>query len=168
MSQLFIVYLGGSAPKANIELHDIQFVVGDSIEDTYEQLRQNWFGAVKGLHLDSYKALKGADGYQISIQDRPQNFNKKLYFVNLGGYDKSKLNELHEFTLFVAADKTEAKEKAKQSLLKNSLHQHKDNLMEVDDCLEIGSIGGKYIHLTPSDEEYNLKPDWFGYKVIGS
>lgn len=118
MSQLFIVYLGGNAPKANIELHDVQFVIGNTIEDTYEQLRQNWFGTVKGLHLDSYKALKGADGYQISIQDRPQNFNKKLYFVNLGGYDESKLNELHEFALFVATDKTEAKEKAKQSLLK--------------------------------------------------
>ncbi|KFJ43954.1 DUF1543 domain-containing protein [Francisella philomiragia] len=157
MSQLFIVYLGESAPKANIELHDVQFVIGNTIEDTYEQLRQNWFGTVKGLHLDSYKALKGADGYKISIQDKPQNFNKKLYFVNLGGYDESKLNELHEFALFVAADKTEAKEKAKQSLLKNFLHQHKDNLMEVDDCLELSSIGGKYIHLTSSDEEYNLR-----------
>lgn len=40
--------------------------------------------------------------------------------------------------------------------------------MEVDNCLEIGSIGAKYIHLTPSDEEYDLKPDWFGYRVIGS
>ena len=41
MSQLFIVYLGGSATTANIELHDIQFVIGDKIEDTYEQLRNN-------------------------------------------------------------------------------------------------------------------------------
>ena len=167
MSQLFIVYLGGSAPKANIELHDIQFVIANTIEDTYEQLRQNWFGIVKGLHLDSYKTVKGADGYQISLQDKPQSFDKKLYFINFGGYDESKLNELHEFGLFVAKDKAEAKEKAKKSLLKNSLHQHKDNLMEVDDCLELSSIDGKYIHLTPNDEEYNLKPDWFGYRVIG-
>lgn len=167
MSQLFIVYLGGSAPKANIELHDVQFVLGNTIEDTYEQLRQNWFGTVKGLHLDSYKAIKGADGYQISLQDKPQNFAKKLYFVNFGGYEESKLNELHEFALFVAADKAEAKEKAKKSLLKSSLHQHKDNLMEVDDCLELSSIDGKYIHLTPDNEKYDLKPDWFGYRVIG-
>ncbi|MBK2357747.1 DUF1543 domain-containing protein [Francisella hispaniensis] len=167
MSQLFIVYLGGSAPKANIELHDVQFVIGDTIEDTYEQLRQNWFGTVKDLHLDSYKAIKGADGYQISLQDKPQNFAKKLYFVNFGGYEESKLNELHEFALFVAADKTEAKEKAKKSLLKNLLLQHEDNLMEIDDCLELNSINGKHIHLTPSNEEYDLKPDWFGYIVIG-
>ena len=167
MSKLFIVYLGGSAPKANIELHDIQFVVGDTIEDTYEQLRQNWFGTVKGLHLDSYKALKGGDGYKISLEDNPQSSNKKLYFVNLGGYDESKLNELHEFALFVASDKNEDKEKAKNSLLRSSIHQHKDNLMEVDDCLELSLLDGKYIHLHPSEESFDLKPDWFGYRVIG-
>ena len=167
MSQLFIVYLGGSAPKANIELHDIQFVVGDTIEATYEQLRKNWFGTVKGLHLDSYKAIKGADGYQISLHDNPQNFDKKLYFVNLGGYDKNKLNELHEFALFVASDKNEAKEKAIASLLNGSELKHKDNLMEVDDCLELSLLDGNYIHLHPSDESFDLIPDWFGYKVIG-
>ncbi len=58
-----------------------------------------------------------------------------MYFVNLGGYDENKLNELHEFALFVASDKNEVKEKAKNSLLKKSIHQHKDNLMEVDNCL---------------------------------
>jgi hypothetical protein len=72
MSQLFIVYLGGSATKANIELHDIQFVIGDKIEDTYEQLRNNWFGTIKGLHLDSYKAIKGADSYKISLESELQ------------------------------------------------------------------------------------------------
>lgn len=123
MSQLFIIYLGGSAPKANIELHDIQFMVGNAIEDTYPQLRNNWFGTVKGLHLDSYKALKGADGYKISLENTPQDFNKKLFFVNLGGYDENKLNELHEFALFVASDKNEAKKKAIDSLLTKSIHQ---------------------------------------------
>jgi len=121
MSQLFIVYLGGGASKANIELHDIQFVAGDTIEDTYEQLRNNWFGIVKGLHLDSYKAVKGADGYKISLETKPHNSNKNLYFVNLGGYDENKLNELHEFALFVASDKNEAKKKAIDSLLTKSI-----------------------------------------------
>ena len=104
----------GSAPKSNIELHDIQFVVGETIENTYEQLRKNWFGTIKGLHLDSYEAIKGADSYQISIQDKLQDSDKKLYFVNLGGYDKSKLNELHEFGLFVAQLKQKQKRKLKR------------------------------------------------------
>ena len=167
MSQLFIVYLGGSATKANIELHDIQFVIGDKIEDTYEQLRNNWFGTIKGLHLDSYKAIKGADNYRISLESEPQVLNKKLYFVNLGGYHKDKLNELHEFALFVARDKAEAKKKAIDNLLNASLIKHKDNVMEVEDCLELNSVDGKYIHLHRSDGSFDLKPDWFGYRVIG-
>ncbi|MCE0495448.1 DUF1543 domain-containing protein [Vibrio salinus] len=167
MDKLFMVYLGGSAPKATIELHDIQFVVADKIENTYEQLKANWFGRTKGLHLDSYKEIKGADGYRISLENEPQLNEKKLYFVNLGGYQKDKLNELHEFGLFVAGSATEAKKRAKESLLQNVSHQHKDNLMEVDDCLQIGSINGKYIHLHESEESFGLTPDWFGYNLIG-
>ena len=97
MEKLFMVYLGGSAPKANIELHDIQFVVAEKIEDTYQNLIENWFGTTKGLHLDSYKEIKGADGHAITLQDEPQSISKGLYFVNLGGYQNDRLNELHEF-----------------------------------------------------------------------
>ena len=41
--------------------------------------------------------------------------------MNLGDYHKDKLNELHEFALFVALDKAEAKKKAIDSLLNTSL-----------------------------------------------
>ena len=53
------------------------------IENTYEQLRKNWFGTIKGLHLDSYKAIKGADSYQISIQDKLQDSDKKNYILSI-------------------------------------------------------------------------------------
>jgi len=33
--KLFAVYLGVRADRCNIELHDVVFVVGTSIEDTY-------------------------------------------------------------------------------------------------------------------------------------
>ncbi|MEW6997429.1 DUF1543 domain-containing protein [Colwelliaceae bacterium BS250] len=167
MSKLFIVYLGGSAPKANIELHDIQFVIAESIEKTYVQLKNSWFGNQKGLHIDSYKEVDGADGYKISIEDSPQHDQKQLYFVNLGGYQNDKLNEIHEFALFVAKNKSEAKQKAIENLLNDVSHKHKDNLMEVDDCLAVSKVNGKFIHLHRSNEKYNLKPDWFGYNVIG-
>jgi hypothetical protein len=167
MNKLFMIYLGGNAPKANIELHDIQFIVADNIEDTYDQLKSIWFGNISGLHLDSYKEIKGADGYRIILQDEPQESDKNLYFVNLGGYRKDKLYELHEFGLFVAGSATEAKNKAKDGLLANSLHKHKDNLMEVDDCLKISAVNGKYIHLQKSEETFDMQPDWFGYKIIG-
>mgnify|MGYP006163572549 CR=1 FL=1 len=37
--QLFLVYLGGTAPGANIELHDVRFVAAPQIEQAYPQLR---------------------------------------------------------------------------------------------------------------------------------
>ena len=50
---LFLVVLGGKAKKANIELHDVRWVLGSKIEDTYEVIRKDWFGIYEGLHIDS-------------------------------------------------------------------------------------------------------------------
>ena len=41
---LYLVVVGGRSPKANIELHDVRWVIGSKIEDTYDQLRNDWFG----------------------------------------------------------------------------------------------------------------------------
>jgi hypothetical protein len=167
MQQLFMVYLGGSAPSANLELHDVQFVIAPRIEDTYQQLIGNWFGNKKGLHLDAYKAIVGADGYAISLHDTPPEQDLRLYFVNVGGYHKDNLAELHEFGLFVAPNPTAAKIKAKQSLLQNATKRHKDNLVDVDNCIELSLLEKHYIHLTESTDAFDLTPDWFGYRVIG-
>ena len=55
---LYLVVLGGRAEKANIELHDVRWVVGSKIEDTYDTLRKDWFGSSIGLHVDSYKTIQ--------------------------------------------------------------------------------------------------------------
>ena len=44
---LYLVLLGGKAKKANIELHDVRWVIGSKIEDTYDTLRKDWFGSSK-------------------------------------------------------------------------------------------------------------------------
>jgi len=64
---LYLVVLGGRAEKANIELHDVRWVVVSKIEDTYDTLRKDWFGSPKGLHIDSYKKIKYIDGYKINL-----------------------------------------------------------------------------------------------------
>ena len=61
--------LGGTVKKANIELHDVRWVVGSKIEDTYYSLRKDWFGSSKGLHIDSYKKIKYLDGYKINLRN---------------------------------------------------------------------------------------------------
>ena len=64
---LYLVVLGGRTEKANIELHDVRWVVGSKIEDTFGTLRKDWFGSPKGLHIDSYKKIKYIDGYKINL-----------------------------------------------------------------------------------------------------
>ncbi|OYO95254.1 hypothetical protein CG709_12225, partial [Lachnotalea glycerini] len=86
MSKLFVIGIGGSISKANIEVHDVQLVIADSIENTYEILKEGWYG--EHLHLDEHKVLAGADGHAIQIEDHPQKTELSLFFVNMGGYLK--------------------------------------------------------------------------------
>ncbi|WP_288236009.1 DUF1543 domain-containing protein [uncultured Prochlorococcus sp.] len=114
---LYLVVLGG---RDNIGLHYVRWVVGSRIEDTYDTLRNDWFGSPKGLHIDSYKKIKYLDGYKINIRNvenlkiknnkfsDKSNSNKKLWFVNIGGFDPSSLQEKHEFGLVIASNKLEA------------------------------------------------------------
>jgi hypothetical protein len=38
--KLFAIYVGGELEGANIELHDMRFVVAPSIGETYDELRR--------------------------------------------------------------------------------------------------------------------------------
>ena len=184
-SHLFLVVLGGRAEKANVELHDVRWVVGSKIEDTYDSLRRDWFGMREGLHIDSFKKITYVDGYKINlknIENKKIRNNKpvigisgknNLYFVNIGGYDPSSMQEKHEFGLVVASSSLEAKNKAKSKWLNGCKKKHKDDISSIkklilDDCDLIKKIGNWEIELIPENnfvEETN-SPDWFGYMRI--
>ena len=165
--QLFLVYIGGTAPGANIELHDVRFVAAQRIEDTYSLLCQQWFGTVKGLHIDSYMQINHIDGYSVSLHNEPQPGSNKLYFVNFGGYYPDKIAEQHDFLLCVATSAAEAKAKAKKTLLTDADSQHKDDLLQLDDCFAVEQLQGLYIHLHPDGQSQLMRPDWSGYQIIG-
>ncbi len=97
-----------------------------------------------------------------------------MWFVNIGGYDPSSLQEKHEFGLVVASSSLEAKNKAKSKWLNGYEKKHKDNisslknLITLDDCELIKKICNWEIELTLENnffEETNY-PDWYGYKRI--
>ena len=185
-NHLFLVVLGGRAKKANVELHDVRWVIGSKIEETYDVLRRDWFGNFEGLHIDSYKKINYVDGYKITLinTEKKKFKNKKflnqndtkqnLWFVNLGGYDPSSMQEKHEFGLIVASSKLEAKNKAKSKWLMSCKKKHKDDIASLktligcDDCQLIKTIGNWKIELTLEKNciEENNKPDWYGYKRI--
>jgi hypothetical protein len=162
---LFAVYLGGRAPKCNTELHDVVFVAGTSIEATYEQLLDKWFGDPLRMHIDSWLELRHVDGYRVTLQPEPSRQAEKLFFINLGAYQPGEFTELHASALLVGRDEQEIKERAKRDLLCGAQTVHKDDLFEVDDCLPIANLEGLHVHLEAAGERLPLVPN-NGYHVI--
>jgi len=146
--KLYAVYIGGSMADANIELHDMRFVIGENIESTYAELRRQWWGTPSSLHLDCWAELNQADGYKISLHSEPMLSTKQLYYVNLGGYDGS-FTEAHKNLFIVAESEIEAKTRA-LATVKNWLAPHKDNIYEAEQCFALRKIAKEhrlYIHL---------------------
>eukprot|EP00389_Voromonas_pontica_P005450 GDKH01008152.1.p1 GENE.GDKH01008152.1~~GDKH01008152.1.p1 ORF type:complete len:167 (-),score=15.94 GDKH01008152.1:226-726(-) len=165
--QLFMVYLGGRIKGCHIEMHDVRFVVGESIEQTYSKLKAQWVGDKSSVHMDSYMAVNHIDGFAVTVVDEPVAQSQQLYFVNLGAYRADSLAEQHDFALYVASSSDEAKQRAKEDLLAGLSHIHKDDLHDVDDCFAIDLLDSQlHIKLTPSEQSQAIKPDWFGYHIL--
>jgi hypothetical protein len=158
--KLFVVYIGGSHDKSLIELHDMRFVVGQNIEDTYDQLRNGWWGVPNSLHIDAWGALEYADGYDIYLsQDAVTNPTEKLYFINLGGYDPNEFTELHKNIFVVAENESKAKIKGIKQVL-NWQSYHRDYQYEVENILDLTNLAltkNLHIRLKPSEQKKEFK-----------
>jgi hypothetical protein len=149
---LFVVMLGGKHPRAKIEVHDVVFAIADSLEAAYLQLREGWFGSPAGLHIDSWMQVDGVEGWKVQLSPlAPLPGAPRLYFINLGGYEAQAFGEAHHYLLVVAHDKAEAKAKGKRQMLSHWSKAHTDALMDVDDCLPIDAVDGRYIHLVEGE-----------------
>ncbi|WP_197056420.1 MULTISPECIES: DUF1543 domain-containing protein [Xenorhabdus] len=76
--QLYMFYLGGNAGKSNIEVHDVQFVAVNKIEEAYPVLRDVWFGDKDKLHLDGYMPVTWADGYDCLLLGQISGYHVHL------------------------------------------------------------------------------------------
>ena len=154
--KLFSVFLGGRADKCNIELHDVVFTLGEKIEDSYNDLLGKWFGLPDRLHIDSWVEINMVEGYKISLSKEKNKTTKKLYFVNLGAYEKDRFEELHESRFMVDVNKINVKKRAKKQLLIGKEQVHLDDLYDVDDCIEIRKVSGYYINLEKTSKQGKL------------
>ena len=147
--KLFMVYVGGMAEGCHVELHDVRFVIGETIEACYDDLRAQWWGTPESLHLDCWGAVHWADGHGVELRDDPQESGSRLWFVNLGGYDPNLFTELHENLLVVAGDAREAKKRA-LTQIEGWTAPHKDNVLTVEASVDVGAgveRAGRYLHL---------------------
>ncbi|MBD9516426.1 MULTISPECIES: DUF1543 domain-containing protein [Pseudomonadaceae] len=149
---LFVVMLGGRHPRARIEIHDVAFVIGDNLKSTYPQLRESWFGSPDGLHIDSWLEVDGVEAYRVEFSEAmPAPGEQRLFFVNLGGYELGSFGEAHQYVLVAARDAADAKVRAKRRMPRSWDKAHTDAVIDVDDCIAIDQVGGRYVHLVEGE-----------------
>lgn len=150
--RLFAVCLGGRADGCNVELHDVVFAVGTSLEAVHPQLLDRWFGKPEGLHVDAWAELDQVPGFRVSLGKTPVKAERQLYFINIGGYVAGEFGERHAYGFYAGTGKAEVKARAKRELLTGKQSVHRDDLFEIDDVVAIDPGDGWRIHLKPDTE----------------
>jgi hypothetical protein len=156
--KLFAIYVGGEMAGANIEVHDMRFVVAASIGDTYDDLRRQWWGKPKSLHVDCWAELSHVDGFDVTLRPEPFTGTERLFYVNLGGYDSAEFLEVHRNAFVVAETVAQAKYRAVKTV-KHWREPHRDDLYEAEQAFALTDAGREqhlYIHLERTGEERAL------------
>jgi hypothetical protein len=149
--RLFAVYVGGMAEGCHVELHDMRFAVGATIEECYDDLQAQWWGTPESFHIDAFGAIEWVDGHTIELGALASTQTARLWFLNLGGYDPAQFTELHENVFVVAADWREAKRKA-LAAVSGWTAPHKDAVYEIENVVDVAAALGPARHIV-------LRPD---------
>ena len=162
---LYLVVLGGRVYGGNVEMHDVRWVIGETINSTLPKLRSEWIGSPSGLHVDSYKLIRFVDGFRIKMINTHEVDHKefnKLWFINLGGYKAGEMLEQHHLELVVAPSAQAAKRKALNKWSKHINQMHKDNQASIIRFQDYSVI----LETDPQGRDDGMQPDWCGYWVI--
>lgn len=119
MLTLFMVQLGGRPKGRLIEQHDIFFGIANQVSELVDDINQHWPEVKNKWHIDSYRAISKVDNYAIKLVESSSQAESandlKLFFINLGGYQRGSFEEFHYKLLIVAATQADAIKQAKQS-----------------------------------------------------
>ena len=146
MLTLFMVQLGGRPKGRLIEQHDIFFGVANEVSELIDDINQHWPEVRNKWHIDSYRAISKVDNYAIKLVESSSQVecgsDLKLFFINLGGYQRGSFEEFHYKLLIVAATQADAIKQAKQSqFYKQFTYEDKDSpfnaASHIDDKFEV-------------------------------
>lgn len=169
-NKLFMVLLGSKAPGRHVEQHDFFFGIAPALKDLVPAFKAFWPEAGDKIHIDAWREVTIVDGHEVNIV--PKNgstvsTNKKLFFINLGGYQENKFEEQHYVVLTVKEDKVSAITEAKKTLFfkhnhfkdANSHIDDKygidvDDLYEIDEMLSPAQKGSYQIELVPTSRRH--------------
>lgn len=162
--KLFMLLLGSKAKQRNVEQHDYFFGIAANLKELVPEIKAFWPEAGDSIHIDGWREVNKVENFSIRVvlqKDTSIQHNlKKLFFINLGGYQENKLEEQHYTVLTVQEDRTQAILYAKQTVffktntLKGSANSHIDEKygIDVDDIYRIEDI------LTPQQKaKYHIQ-----------
>ena len=162
---LYLVVLGGRVYGSHVEIHDVRWVIGETIQSTFPNLKTEWIGEASGLHIDSYKAIRFVDGYRVKLinkKSNPRQGVNKLWFVNFGGYKTDELLEQHHLEIVVAPSIQIAKKKARNKWSESMKQIHKDDHAAIIQLREYRVV----LEQDPQMRDDGMKPDWSGYWLL--
>ncbi|HZU62520.1 MAG TPA: DUF1543 domain-containing protein [Novosphingobium sp.] len=167
MKNLYMFFVGGTAPGANIEIHDVQFAVVEKPEEAFAGIANRWFADQELLHIDVIRRVNWVDGYDVTIGSGPSQGEARLFFVNMGGYFREESFERHAFEVIAAKSEVEAKAIAKSRFFNDHEIPHRDFLMDIDGFLALDKVGEEHIHLIANQYGAAELPSFQGYLKIG-
>ncbi len=162
---LYLVVMGGRIRGSHVEIHDVRWVIGETIESTIPSLKTEWIGKTSGLHIDSYKTIRFVDGYRVTLMKKNNDSSEeinKLWFVNLGGYKTDELLEQHHLELVVAPSIQVAKKKAHKKWTEPVNQIHKDDHAAIIRLSEYSIV----LEPDPQRRDDGMSPDWSGYWIL--
>ncbi|MFD1166624.1 DUF1543 domain-containing protein [Sphingobacterium daejeonense] len=143
---LFMVVIGGKPDGRFTEQHDVFFGIGDGLKDLVPSMYEFWPALEGRMHIDSWRKVSQIGDYKIQINplsNQRQSQEKRLYFVNLGGYKPNDMEEYHYKQVVVAGSLAEATKLAKESVFwKHHESSHIDDKygIDVDDIYEVSDL----------------------------
>jgi hypothetical protein len=181
--KLFMMLLGCKPKGRIIEQHDIFFGIATSVKELIPNILEFWPEANGKIHIDVWREVTCVDDKLIRVVPKdspadPLEIEKRVFFLNLGGYKKEDFEEYHYKMLVLGEDKSEATTKAKETaFFKHTgfegANSHIDDKygIDVDDIYEIIDIlpplMKEQYRIIVTDQE--AKPDTLhaGYQKLG-
>lgn len=149
--KLLALFLGGRAPKANIEIHDVVFLISENWKNDKDKIKKMWFGDSKNVHIDAIAHIHSVDGFLIKPDSEVFYGEERLWFVNFGAINLNYFSEYHENAFVVATSKEKAIKRAKDLLCIEKEGRHTDSLLELEDCILVNDFV-YYLHLIPNTD----------------
>ena len=146
----YAILLGGKHSDALLELHDLKLVMAESQPKAFKAVANLWFGDPATAHVDAWQDLSQVDGHVFADASDAEKA-VKLYFVNMGAYQKGVFAEEHHYFFVIASSINGAKQKAKLALALGRSLPHVDNAELIDDIIEIENISGQKLYWKKTD-----------------